>query len=145
MKKTISTAFVVLALLFSCSENEGVTITAEENEARIEQFRDVVRAEVWRVENGMNSSPIIIDDFSEIQEIYNSYGGGISKKADCKFTSGITFTKKDGAMIFAEMNLSEECQSINYFNGDGKMEYYRFRPEGVQLLQGIIDKIELPK
>jgi hypothetical protein len=157
MKKSTTLLLALLLLAFaSCgdstdateaketSDKTGKVASPDEKQAIFKQFENLASVEIWRTVDGMNSTPIIITDAIEMKDFYNLIGTKIENKPDCKFTAGITFVKADGDMIFAELNLSDECQTINYFNTDGKMEYHTIRPEGLKLLKSTIDKIELP-
>lgn len=147
----INTTFFILlfAMLFaSCGDSaetaKSNVASPEEKQAIFKQFEGVTSVEVWRKKDDMNSTPIIIEDVNEIKDFYNLIGTKIEKKPSCKFNAGITYIKDDGDMIFAEINYSDECQTISYFNLDGEMEHHAFTSKGLELFKATIDKIDLP-
>lgn len=150
--KTIITGIIASAmLLVSCAEsseseqsNKSNVASPEEKQAVFKQFEGVTSVEVWIKEDGMNSTPIIIDNEMEIKDFYNLIGTKIEKKPSCKFNAGITYVKDNGDMIFAEVNYADECQTISYFNQDGEMEHHAFTKKGIELFKATIDKIDLP-
>jgi hypothetical protein len=151
MKIIITTIAVTMLLFTSCNvsdtEEEATSSNVpspDEKQAIIKQFEDVTSVEVWRKVDGMNSTPIVIEDESEIKDFYNLIGTKIEKKPDCNFNAGITFEKENGDMIFAKVNYSDDCQTISYFNTEGEMEHHTFTKKGIELFKATVDKIDLP-
>lgn len=151
MKTIITTIIASAMLLVSCAEsseseqsNKSNVASPEEKQAIFKQFEGVTSVEVWRKVDGMNSSPVIINDVDEVKDFYKLIGAKIDQKPSCKFNAGITYVKDNGDMIFAEVNYADECQTISYFNQDGEMEHHAFTKKGIELFKATIDKIDLP-
>jgi hypothetical protein len=122
--------------LVACGSKNPTTVV-EKHTADLSLFKDVATAEVWYVEDGMNGMAKIVEDASEIQELLSIIGSSQEKKAVCKFTGGITFIKTDGSMIMAETNINNGCNTISYFNSDGKMEHHALTDAGVKILTSL--------
>ena len=49
----------------------------------------------------------------------------------------VEFIKTDGSMIMAETNINNGCNTISYFNSDGKMEHHALTDAGVKILTSL--------